>query len=67
LPPRAKRSPKSGLEEAQHLFNLLCAAGVNYDDVVATLEREGIEKFVASFSELLRDIVDKRGQLAAAA
>ena len=58
---------ESGLEEAQHLLNHLYAAGVNYDDVVATLEREGIEKFVASFSELLNVIADKREQLKPAA
>jgi transaldolase len=58
---------ESGLEEAQHLFNQLYAAGVNYEDVVATLEREGIEKFVASFDELLDGIADKRERLTAAA
>jgi hypothetical protein len=34
---------------------------------VATLEREGIEKFVESFDELMERIADKRRQLAAAA
>ena len=58
---------ESGLEEAQHLFNQLYAAGVDYDDVVATLEREGIEKFVASFNELLNGVDDKRRDLASAA
>jgi transaldolase len=58
---------ESGLEEAQHLFNQLYAAGVDYEDVVATLEREGIEKFVASFNELLKGIADKRERLTAAA
>jgi transaldolase len=57
---------ESDLEEAQYLFNKLYAAGVDYDDVVATLEREGIEKFVASFNELLRRVADKRRHLAAA-
>jgi transaldolase len=56
-----------GLEEAQHLFNQLYAAGVDYEDVVATLEREGVEKFVTSFNELLTGIADKRERLAAAA
>ena len=32
-----------------------------------TLEREGIEKFVASFNELLKRVADKRRHLAAAA
>jgi transaldolase len=58
---------ESELEEARHLFNQLYAAGVDYDDVVATLEREGIDKFVASFNELLQGIAEKRRQLASAA
>ena len=56
----------SDLDEAQYLFNQLQAAGVDYEDVIATLEREGIEKFIASFTELLQGIADKRRQLAAA-
>ena len=56
---------ESGLDEAQHVFNQLYAAGVDYDDVVATLERDGIEKFIASFDELRRGIAAKRVQLAA--
>jgi transaldolase len=58
---------ESELEEARYLFNQLYAAGVDYDDVVATLEREGIDKFVASFNELLQGIAEKRQQLASAA
>jgi transaldolase len=58
---------ESELQEAQHLFNQLYAAGVDYDDVVATLEREGIDKFVASFTELLQGIGEKHQQLTAAA
>ena len=58
---------ESDLDEAQYLFNKLYAAGVDYDDVVATLEREGIEKFVASFNELLKRVGDKRRHLVAAA
>jgi transaldolase len=58
---------ESDLDEAQYLFNKLYAAGVDYDDVVATLEREGIEKFVASFKELLKVIADKRHVLVNAA
>jgi transaldolase len=57
---------ESDLDEAPYLFNQLYAVGVDYDDVVATLEREGIEKFVASFNELLKRVADKRRHLAAA-
>jgi transaldolase len=55
---------ESDLEEARYLFNQLYAAGVDYDDVVATLEREGIDKFVAAFTELLQGIAERRRQLA---
>ena len=58
---------ESALEEAQHLFQQLYAAGVDYEDVVATLEREGVEKFVASFDRLLEEIRARRRDLAAAA
>ena len=58
---------ESGLDEAEHLFNQLYAAGVDYDDVVATLEREGIDKFVMSFDKLLKGIADKRRRMVAAA
>jgi transaldolase len=54
------------LDEARALFDELAAAGIDYDDVTATLEREGIEKFVASLDELLQRIGDKRRHLAAA-
>jgi transaldolase len=63
---RVDATLESGLEDAQYLFNQLYAAGLDYDDVVATLEREGIEKFVASVNELLKGIADKRHRLVAA-
>ena len=31
----------------------LAALGIDYDDVIATLEREGVEKFEARWQELL--------------
>jgi transaldolase len=58
---------EADLDEAQYLFNKLYAVGVDYDDVVATLERQGIEKFVASFNELLKVIAAKRHGIADAA
>jgi transaldolase len=38
---------------------------VDYDDVTATLEREGVEKFSDSFAELLDGIRAKSGELVA--
>jgi transaldolase len=63
---RVEERLESDLGEAQYLFNKLYAVGVDYDDVVATLEREGIEKFVASIDGLLKRVADKRRQLVAA-
>jgi transaldolase len=54
------------LDEAKRLLVELAAAGIDYDDVVETLEREGVEKFSDSFAELLEGIAAKRGELVAA-
>jgi transaldolase len=43
----------------------LPAVGVDYDDVVATLEREGVQKFSDSFAELLDGVRAKRETVAA--
>jgi transaldolase len=55
-----------GIGEAERTFERFAAAGVDYDDVVATLEQEGVEKFAASFAELLEGIRAKTGELVAA-
>ena len=55
-----------GLDEARSLLTRLAEAGVDYDDVTETLEREGVQKFSDSFEELLSGIEAKRAQLAAA-
>jgi transaldolase len=55
-----------GLEEAHALFEQLEKVGIDYDDVVETLELEGVQKFADSFRELLEGVRSKRGQLAAA-
>jgi transaldolase len=39
--------------DAQKVLDDLAAMGVDYNDVVDTLEREGVEKFAASWNELL--------------
>jgi transaldolase len=55
-----------GVAEARALLDQLAAAGVDYDDVVETLEAEGVQKFADSFAELLDGIAEKRSRLAAA-
>jgi transaldolase len=56
-----------GLEEAHRLLDSLAAVGVDYEDVVETLEAEAIEKFTESFSELLAGLEAKRQTLETAA
>jgi transaldolase len=55
-----------GLDDAHELFRQLEQAGVSYDDVVATLEAEGVQKFADSFAEIVESIRAKRSTLAAA-
>jgi transaldolase len=50
---RVAETLTGGLDEAQQLLGRLAAVGVDYDDVVETLEAEGVEKFNASFAKLL--------------
>ena len=42
------------------LLEQLAAVGIDYDDVVLTLEKEGVQKFSDSFAELLDGVRDKR-------
>jgi transaldolase len=55
-----------GVDEAHALLLELERVGVDYDDVVETLEEEGVQKFADSFAELLDGVRAKRGELAAA-
>ncbi len=55
-----------GFGKARRLLAALAEAGVDYDDVVETLEAEGVQKFADSFDDLLDGIRTKQGALAAA-
>jgi transaldolase len=57
---------EQGIDEAKRVFERIGEAGVDYDDVVETLEREGVEKFADSFAELLEGIQAKAGELVTA-
>ena len=47
-------------DDADQVMAALAEAGIDYDDVIDTLEREGVEKFEASWNELLETV---QGQL----
>lgn len=54
------------VDGARRTLAAFAEAGIDYDDVVATLEREGVEKFSKSFAELIDGVARKRDQLVAA-
>ncbi len=54
-----------GVDQAHRLLEQLAAVGVDYDDVTDTLEREGVQKFADSFTELLEGVQAKRETIAA--
>src|SRR5919199_275329 len=63
---RVEPTLEQGIDEAKRVFDDLAAAGVDYDDVVETLEREGVQKFADSFAELIEGLRAKTGELVAA-
>jgi transaldolase len=46
-------------EEARDVLDRLAALGIGYDDVIETLEREGVEKFETSWTQLLESVQDQ--------
>lgn len=47
--------------DARQVLDALAQVGVDYDDVVAVLEREGVEKFEASWQEFLTSVEQQLG------
>ncbi|KQT94570.1 transaldolase [Marmoricola sp. Leaf446] len=47
-------------DDARQVMDALAGAGVDYDDVIATIEREGVEKFESAWNDLLKTV---QGQL----
>ncbi len=62
----AERTLDRDVDGARRTLEAFKEAGIDYDDVVQTLEREGVEKFAKSFRELFADIEAKRDQLVTA-
>lgn len=57
---------RGGLADAHAVFDELAKAGLDYEDVTDTLEREGVRKFSDSFDQLLGGLREKLGALAPA-
>jgi transaldolase len=60
--PRLQRD----LDDAKAVLEQLARAGVDYDDVTDTLEREGVEKFAEAFEQLMQSLREKQQTLAPA-
>jgi transaldolase len=43
-------------DDAQQVMDRLAALGIDYDDVIEALEKEGVEKFVKSWDELVATV-----------
>jgi transaldolase len=54
------------VDGARRVLDAFAAAGIDYEDVVQTLEREGVEKFAKSFRDLFSDLESKRDALVGA-
>jgi transaldolase len=63
---RVRESLTEDVDGARRTLEAFKEAGIDYDDVVATLEREGVEKFAKSFDQLFADVESKRDQMVAA-
>ena len=57
---------EQGLDAARKLLGELARAGVDYEDLTDTLEREGVEKFSKAFDELIAALAEKQATLVAA-
>jgi transaldolase len=51
------------VEEAEQVMNDLAAASVDFDDVTATLEREGVAAFSTSFHDALKTLEKRRAEV----
>ena len=54
---------QQGLDEAEQVMADLAAAGVDYDDLTETLEREGVDAFARSYGDFLAALDKRREEL----
>ncbi len=53
------------VDDAERVMADLAAAGVDYDDVTATIEREGVDAFTRSYHDCLATLEKRRAELLA--
>jgi transaldolase len=54
---------EEGIDGAQAVMDGLAEAGVDFDDVTATLEREGVESFSTSFHDAFQTLEKRRAEV----
>lgn len=52
-----------GVDEAEEVMDALASAGVDYDDLTATVEREGVDAFARSYGDFLAALDKRREEL----
>ncbi|HEX6310983.1 MAG TPA: transaldolase [Acidimicrobiia bacterium] len=55
----------AAVDEADEVMAELAAAGVDYDDLTATIERQGVDAFEQSYLDCLRSLEQRAAELAA--
>lgn len=60
---KIRASLTENVDGARAVLKAFGDAGIDYDDVAETLEREGVEKFATSFRELFSELGHKRDAL----
>jgi transaldolase len=63
---RPQQRLQAGVAEAHKLLEELASAGLDYEDLTDTLEREGVQKFSDAFEELIAALAEKQSALAVA-
>jgi transaldolase len=58
-----RRTVDTRIDEAHAAMRMLAAAGVDYDDVTRTLERDGLASFAASYDDLIAGVEEGCQQL----
>ena len=64
---RVRTSLTENVDQAERQILALAGFGIDFDAVTAELQREGVEKFVQPFDQLLETLERKRQSLAAGA
>jgi transaldolase len=53
----------AGVDRAHQVMDDLAAAGIDFADVTATLEREGVDSFANSYRDALQTIEKRRAEV----